>query len=244
LDELSGHFYVSQDADDISYPLRIEHQVNCLIENPNVAAVFVGYDLIINGKVRAPHFSSKTVEQCQRDIDELLIPGFPPSPMYRVAMVSDIRFDPSLKVVEDIDYILRVGERYPIMVLGECLYSYRVRLDSTSKIDLPGNQLMIQRVIERACQRRGLDPAKYVLQPVSLPSRFAHRYLEALVPAFMESVLDLRPAGRVWESLKTAKACLWLHPLDPYYYKPLCYFVAPLSLVKWYRKTKARLNKP
>jgi glycosyltransferase involved in cell wall biosynthesis len=238
LDELSGDFYASQDADDISYPLRIERQVKCLIENPNVAAVFVGYDLIINGKVMAPHFSSKTVEQCRHDIDDFIMPGFPPSPMYRISMVSDIRFELSLKVVEDIDYILRVGERYPMMTLGECLYSYRVRLNSTSRIDPAGNQLMIRKVIERACQRRGLDPAKYVSPPVSLSSRFAHRFQEAFVPFFMESVLDLRRIGQRWESLKTAITCLKLHPLDPYYYKPLCYFFGPFKLIDCYRKWK------
>jgi hypothetical protein len=53
-------------------------------------------------------------------------------------------------------------------------------------------------------------------------------------------VLDLRRADRNTEALKTAFACLRLHPCDPYYYKPLAYFLAPLVLIKYYRSIKAK----
>jgi len=240
LDELSGDFYIAHDADDINSPYRVELQVKCLRENSDLAAVFVGNNLIINGKIVAPRLVTKTIEQCRKDIDNFRMPGHGPTPMYRVSMVSDIRFEPTLKVAEDVDYILRIGERFPLMVLGECLYSYRVHLDSSSRLDPTHNQLMVARVIERACQRRGLDPAKYLPLDTTFSTKFSYRHREAVVPHFMESVLDLRSAGRYWESLKTAFTCLKLHPLDLYYYKPLCYFLAPMKLIRHHRSRKAK----
>lgn len=240
LEVLSGDFYVAQDADDISYPQRVERQMKCLLENPDIAVVFVGHNLIINGKVIAPRFVAKTVEQCRQDIDNFRMPGLGPTPMYRVSMVSDIRFESTLKVAEDVDYILRIGERFPTMMLGEYLYSYRVRLNSSSRLDPTYNLLMVQKVVERACKRRGMDTGYYIHRFKPVSSQFQHRYQEAVVPHFMESVLDLRRASRQWESLKTAVTCLRFHPLDPYYYKPLCYFLAPMELIRYYRSRKAK----
>src|SRR3954470_18479754 len=47
LDRIRGEFYAIQDADDISYPTRIERQVRALLNHPNLAAVFCGNELII-----------------------------------------------------------------------------------------------------------------------------------------------------------------------------------------------------
>jgi len=241
IDLITGEFYAIQDADDVSYPQRIERQLQCMLKNPELAAVFTGYDIILNGRRMAPQFAAKSIEECKADIERFRMPTHDPNGMFRVCKVKGLYYEPTLKIGQGLDYILQVGEIHPIMVLGECLYSYRVNLSSHSRLDPARSCLMIRKAIERACQRRGLDPAKYVLYWET--TKFSHRHREAVVPHFMESVLDLRRAGRVWESLKTATACLWLHPLDPYYYKPLCYFAAPLSIVKWYRKTKARSNK-
>jgi len=100
---------------------------------------------------------------------------------------------------------------------------------------------MIRNVLERACERRGLNPSDYLPADSERISRFRHREMEThIVPHFMESVLDLRRADRNTEALKTAFACLRLHPCDPYYYKPLAYFLAPLALIKFYRSIKAK----
>lgn len=50
LEELSGEFYAIQDADDISYPQRIERQVECMLDNPKLAAVFTGFNMILRGQ--------------------------------------------------------------------------------------------------------------------------------------------------------------------------------------------------
>ena len=41
-------------------------------------------------------------------------------------MIRDMRYDASLPFVEALDYILRIGESHPMIVLGDCLYGYRM----------------------------------------------------------------------------------------------------------------------
>jgi len=234
----TGDFYVAQDADDISHPQRVEQLVCCMREHPDIAAAFSGHELIIGDCRIAPRFAGKSPQQCRRDIDRFIMPAHGPTPMYRMVMVSDIRFEPSLRVAEDLDYVLQVGERYPMLVLGECLYSYRISIESSSRVDPNRNRAMEQKAVERACRRRGLDPAGHSLRYERFSPRRAYRQREAVVPHFMESVLDLRRAGRHMRALRTALFCLRLHPADPYYYKPLAYCLAPLDLIERHRRRR------
>src|SRR5262249_9575451 len=82
LAELRGAFYAVQDADDLSHPRRIEKQLECMREHPDVAAVFCGYDLILNGRRVAPRFAPKNHLQCRSDIEKMAMPGHDPTAMY------------------------------------------------------------------------------------------------------------------------------------------------------------------
>jgi hypothetical protein len=128
-----------------------------------------------------------------------------------------------------------------MLVLAECLYSYRVHFGSLMTKNVLQRKQMIRDVMERACERRGLNPSDYLSVNSERISRFQHREREThIVPHFIESVLDLRRADRNTEALETAFACLRLHTCDPYYYKPLAYFLVPLALIKYYRSIKAK----
>jgi len=241
LQELSGEFYAIQDADDISYPHRIERQVQCMLENPKLAGVFSGHDIILGRQRIAPTFSGKSIDECRHGIEQFRMPAHDATPMFRVSLVRKFCYEPTLKIGQGFDYILRVGENHPMLLLGECLYSYRVHFDSTIRQNVLQRKQMIKKVLERACERRGLNPSDCLSVNSERISRFRHREMEThIVPHFMESVLDLRRAGRNREALKTAFACLRLHPWDPYYYKPLAYFLAPLALINYYRSIKAK----
>jgi len=243
LQELSGTFYAIQDADDISYPQRIERQVDCMLENSKLAAVFTGHDIILDGRRLAPRFAAKNIQQCHRDIEEFRMPAHDPTGMFRMSMVSDLRYEPTLRVGQGWDYILRVGERHPMMVIGKCLYSYRNHFDSNTRQDWARRERKVRDVLKLACRRRGLNIDEYFPSESAPSAIVLHREQETgVVPHFMESVLDLRHADRKMEALKTAFACLRLHPYDPYYYKPLAYFLAPLALVRYYRSTKVKIR--
>ena len=241
LDELSGDFYIAQDADDISYPCRVQHQLQYITENLDLAAVFVSHDLIIRGKIMAPRFASKNIQQCREDIANFRMPGIGATAMYRMSLVSKVHFEQDLKVGEDVDYVLRIGECHPMFVLGECLYSYRIHPKSSTRQSAAMNQLMTQKVIKRACQRRGSELSEYQPDRIVIDIKRGYKRWEAdVVPHFMESVLDLCRAAKIKKALTTASECVWLNPFDPYFYKPLFYFIAPLGLIKYYRYLKAK----
>src|SRR5262249_46667806 len=126
LDRVQGEFYAIHDADDISYPSRIESQVRALLNRPQLAAVFCGNELILNGRSMAPTFATKCEADCKLEIGAFRIPALDPTGMFRMSLVGHIRYEASLPIVETFDYILRVGEQYPMIVLGECLYGYRI----------------------------------------------------------------------------------------------------------------------
>ena len=234
LDRIRGEFYAIQDADDISHPKRIERQVQMLLANPHLAAAFCGNELIINGEFIAPLFSAKTEENCLADINAFRLPAHDPTGMFRVALVGDMRFDTSLPVAETYDYILRIGERYPMIVLGECLYSYRILSNSlTRRAPLWRKQLEID-AFRRACERRGLHD-----EPVGETSdrKSRNSMVDNNIAAhFMKSVLDLRRSGRRWAALTVGWRCACLHPADFHYYKALVYALMPRGITSYLRR--------
>ncbi len=239
LRRMTGVYYAVHDADDISHPDRIARQLDCLVRNPLVAGVFCGFDLILRDRKVAPVFSAKDVDRCTWDIARMHMPGHDPTAMYRASAVRGIQYDESLPIVEGYDYVLRVGEQFPLMVLGECLYSYRVHWNTVTKRDPSHRCEMLRQAVAKVHARRHipLDPAN--LPPMPEARRVRNRLRDNdLVSHFMVSVLDLRHTGEWVRAIKVAFTCIALHPADPYYYKPLAYALGPLGVIDTYRTNK------
>ncbi|MEX1016897.1 MAG: glycosyltransferase family 2 protein [Phycisphaeraceae bacterium] len=233
-----GDYYMVQDADDLSHAERVQRLVETLEAHPDVAAVFSGHELIMKGRRVAPRFAAKDAEACRRDIERLRMPAHDPTGMYRLSRVRDIAYETDLPVVEGYDYILRVGEQFPLMVLGECLYAYRVHEGSVTRANVERREQYVRRVHERARARRS-QPAPPELvngKRRGWKSRWT-RDDNNLAAHFMASVLDLRSAGRRLEAVQTGLFCSQLHPLDPHYYKALAYATLPLALVRRLRRS-------
>jgi len=222
LRELRGAYYAIHDADDLMHPERIAKQAAALDENPDLAAVFCGHELLINGKPVAPRFRAKDREACREHIEQFRMPAHDPTVMFRVEMVRGMEYEPALRVGQGYDYILRVGEQHPMIVLGECLYCYRVSAGSNTRTGVERRQEFVRRVLERAASRRN--------RPVpDLPGPRGSRD-NNLAAHFMESVVDLRAAGRWWAAVVTALRCIRLGPVDPHYYKAIAYALMPAAL--------------
>ncbi|HEX2973902.1 MAG TPA: glycosyltransferase family A protein [Tepidisphaeraceae bacterium] len=234
--ELRGEFYAIQDADDLSYPNRIERLVLAMQRQPEVAAVFSGHDLIIDGRHLAPRFRVKNAAACCRDVDRYAMPAHDPTAMYRMAMVRDIQYDTDLRVGQGYDYMLRVGEQWPMIVLGECLYSYRVSSSSVTRSDPQRRQKLVLEVIRRACQRRGIP---FEQRPVSSRRlRGGASFRDNNIAAqFIDSVLDQRRAGQWFSAIRTGLQCINLHPLDMHYHKAFVYALSPWWLIRRLRRT-------
>lgn len=237
LDRIRGEFYAIQDADDISYPARIEKQVRALRNHPHLAAVFCGNELIINGKFMAPVFAPKSEGDCQSEIRAFQMPALDPTGMFRMSLVGDMRFEPSLKVAETCDYIWRIGEVHPMIVLGECLYAYRILPNSLSRRAPTWRKQFEVDVFRRACERRGLRFEQECADAMCGYRRSRNSLLDNNIAAhFIRSVLDWRRSNRRLSALRTGWQCACLHPADPHYYKALVYALISPSVASRLRR--------
>jgi len=147
---------------------------------------------------------------------------------------------PALPVVEGYDYVLRVGEQWPLRLLGACLYAYRVHNDTVTKRDPERRTRLLQLAKEEAAARRGTPLPETARRPLS-----GRRLRDNdLMSIFMESVADLRYAGRRWEALQCGLQCAACCPYELHYYRPLLAGLAPLRLYEWARPVRRPLIEP
>lgn len=234
LSQARGKYYALHDADDIALPTRLERQVACLEEHPEIAGVFCCHEVILDGRALAPTSHAKSVDDCAQDIKAERMPAHDPTAMYRLSMVREISYAEDLRVAQGVDYILRIGERYPLLVLGECLYSYRVHGRSVTLSNVDRRARMHAEVIARARQRRG--------QPYSPADRDGvfRRIMSRgsdnnLVSHFCTSVADLVRLGRRSEALQVGLASWRMKWWRLYYAKPLVYALLPAGAIQLYR---------
>ncbi len=241
LAQTRGAFYALQDADDLSHPERLARQVACLREHPEVGGVFCGHEVILDGRTLAPTFRAKTAEECAADIRAERMPAHDPTGMYRTAMVRGLAYTEDLPVVEGVDYVMRVGEKYPLMVLGECLYGYRVHGNSVTMQNIERRATLLEEAIARMRERRG--------RPMTQEDRVRLRRVLArgqddndLVSHFCTSVADLIDVGERWSALHVGVESVKRNPRDPYYYKPLVYAMLPKWTIHAYKRLRRRMR--
>lgn len=239
LAECDGEFFAIQDADDVSHPKRIELLVAAMAAHQQCAAVFSGHELIRNGRHLAPVARGKTPAQVRNDIEAMRLPAHDPTAMFRLSMINELAFEPALQIGQGFDHILRVGERFPMIVIDRCLYGYRLHRSSNTQRQVNRRIDFVLRVIERACHRRGLD-RQQTAQRLSAEINRLHRCgpLNNVAAHFMNSVLDLRDAGHRKAALRTAIHAIPLAPLDLRHYKPLAYAIAPRPYIRAWRRRK------
>jgi glycosyltransferase involved in cell wall biosynthesis len=239
LELMTGKYYAIQDADDESFPNRIERQVLCMENNPDLAIAFCGYNLILNERRVAPIFFERSRERCRRMIARIRLPQHDPTAMYRCSLVRQYRYANDLRIGQGIDYVMQIGERYPMLVMPECLYTYRVHQGGVTKRD-PSERLKYSKEVQRrALIRRGMDPSPLEISPELQPrTRWRNRdYDNNLAARFVESVVSLRADNKIVQAIRTGIAGAAIQPLDPYYWKALIYSLLPQALVRQMRRS-------
>ncbi len=239
LEEITGEFYCVLDADDEMHEDRVAKQLNALEENRDVAAVFCGHELIIDGKRMAPQARWKDRQACADDILSFRMPAHDPTGMYRVSMVNELRFDTDLRIAQGYDYILRLGERLPMLVLDSTLYRYRIDLRSITRKNPARRREFVAMARQKACTRRGLEYEAVFPPRPAMKERNRDRD-NFIASDFIESAIDQRRDGKLISAIRTGLQCIAFHPLDPYYYKSLLYGLLPPTMLTRLRRHTPR----
>jgi glycosyltransferase involved in cell wall biosynthesis len=237
-----GSYIVVQDADDTSYSNRIEKMVAWMLAHPDIAMLFSCHDLMIDNKLVAPTFSTLSKEEARRAIGEFRMPGHDPTMMVKAAVAREFPFNPSFRIAEGLDFVLRAGEKYPCMRLGECVYSYRIISTSITKKNVARRKLFVRQVLRSAYARRGLSLPSYLEtsnDEVAAQVVTKIDFDNNLPAHFMESVLDLKRVNRSIEALRVGLFCATLNLGSFHYHKAWIYSLLPLNLILSFRANKS-----
>jgi acetyltransferase-like isoleucine patch superfamily enzyme/glycosyltransferase involved in cell wall biosynthesis len=197
LEMAEGEFFAIHDGDDLSAPTRIERQVGFLHSHPEIDVVLSRHDLLVDGRRLAARSRPMDAAECRASIEGLKIPAIDPTALFRTSIARRFPYDPSARIGQGVDVLLRVGERHAMAVMGDSLYTYRINPSSTTRTDPARPAAAIQEIHRRARERRGIpDPGG----PAPIRADGSHAFGDHLV----EAVVDHRLEGRWFRSVRVA----------------------------------------
>ena len=123
-------FVTFLDADDISYPGRIERQRSLLVDDPTIDALYGAMRMfnVLDSSTLAPAAGSPT---------KIIRGPYLQSSMYRSAVIDKIgRFDESYRQGDDTDFILRVIDHPFKVVLDDGVAAYYRRHDTNVTLNV------------------------------------------------------------------------------------------------------------
>jgi glycosyltransferase involved in cell wall biosynthesis len=233
ISRLEGKYFLIHDADDTSYPGRVERLVYELEKKPDVAIVMSVYDLIVRGRKTAPIAWTRDSAECRECIRRFEMPSHDTTAMYRTSIASQFRFNSKLLLCETVDYLWQIGERYPIEVIPDCLYSYRVHEASlTQRLQSDRTKFEVA-AVELAMRRRGLA-VNCNLRPWVVK----HQRWPRLVSFFLESVKTQKLRHAYSMAIKSAFDCISLAPYRVSHYVPLFRCMVPESVARILRRVR------
>lgn len=238
LEMIKGDFWLIQDADDLSYPDRVEELLAELLRHNKLAATYSGHDLIVGSRRFAPTFTPHASKGCKKEIANYRMVAHDATGMYRSSLVGPLRFNPELRIGQGIDFSLQVGERHPISKIGRCLYSYRINYNSTIRKNSANNAMWVSLVKHKAAVRRNTPITDEPVKASRERSKARNTRLTHIVSHCMSSVLDHKEAELQFQAFKIGLICASIAPYRLEFFKPLLYALTPLRVIQVYRWMK------
>jgi glycosyltransferase involved in cell wall biosynthesis len=156
----AGYQFVTfLDADDISYPGRIERQQSLLASDPTIDALY-GVMHMFNV------LDSSTLAPVARSPTKIIRGPYLQSSMYRAAVIDKVgRFDESFRQGDDMDFILRVIDHQFNVVLDDGVAAYYRRHDANVTLNVEEVQREFRRAQLKSAVRRRMS-GKGAIPPI------------------------------------------------------------------------------
>lgn len=152
-------FVTFLDSDDLMAPDRFVTDLAVLIARPEVAITY-GNMVITFALDRDNLTVPKNAEQLELTSVHLACC------LYRRSLIETVgRFDDTLKMAEDTDYIFRTFEIGVIFVQTETVCHYYLRHPGNISSDSKDNQSWFARAVARSVHRRKKDPSRKLVKP-------------------------------------------------------------------------------
>ncbi|MDA1338530.1 MAG: glycosyltransferase [bacterium] len=136
-----GEYIVWQDADDISYPERLQKLYEFMQQNPQVG--ICGSNIEFFGK--SSNTTYRKYYQKDKNIRKHIFKFSPisqPSAIIRKAVLKQVGvFDEKWRTAEDLELSFRIGEKYKFANINQPLLKYRLHNKSTTFKDLKNTEI-------------------------------------------------------------------------------------------------------
>lgn len=236
MDQARAPILVLLDADDRCDARRLEVVAARFARDPDLDAVMSGHALLFGDALVAPRGLDKDPGACRRDVAAFRMPAHDPTLAVRADVARALRFSEDLRVGAGLDFVLRLGERHRIAVIGESLYHYRVNETSVTRTNIARRAAGVRCALDRARARRGMPPyddATFEREQ----GRSVRDPTNNLIGHFIESAYLQIMAGRRRGALGAATAALRFAPLGVASFKPLIYALSPRWLARRLRRS-------
>lgn len=149
----AGNYIAFLDADDYWEPTKLEKQIKCLDNNPDIGLVYTWTALADeNGQPTGRVINSHAEGDVWKQLVQANILACGSTPMVRVDCFKVVGlFSADLPLAQDWDMWIRIAAHYPFAVIKEPLVRYRQHPSNTSK-NLKVMQQCNTLVLERAFQ--------------------------------------------------------------------------------------------
>lgn len=153
----SGHYIARQDADDWSFPERLERQVAHLEGNPRIGLVGTASRWIDAAGAAVRDWYPETDPMRIQTMLLHSIPFLHGTFLFRSACLADLDggYDESIPVAQDCDLLLRLSESWDLANLPAVLYVHRVHEEAVTS-RRSGEQKHYLMVAQQAAVRRRL----------------------------------------------------------------------------------------
>jgi len=165
---------VRMDADDFSYPKRIEYQYKFLIKHPKIVVVGTNMDIMDDSESVVSKREYATESKALKRIAFRYSPFAHPSVAFRKHIFEEFGgYDPKMVPCEDIDLWFKIGSKYEFANIPKTLIKYRLIISSNShkklkELELLGFKIKIRAIREYGYKISPRDAVFNLVQFISL----------------------------------------------------------------------------